>query len=264
MRKGLFESTAYYYARYRPGYPKGFFRHVIRKFKLDKRGRMLDLGCGTGQLSVPFAPYFKEVVAMDPDTAMLKEGKQITQKAEVKNIKWLKGSSEDLKMNMGKFRLVVMGRSFHWMNQKKTLAILYKILEPGGGVIIVFERRKNPVLMARSGWQQAAAGVIKKYLGDHRRAGKGYFKIPEKRFEDFIRESPFKTFTVYRQKVRNVWNLNGTIGYFYSTSFSSKAVLGKFAPAFEKEFKAALRKANPSGKFSENVDLEALIIRKEY
>jgi ubiquinone/menaquinone biosynthesis C-methylase UbiE len=263
MRKDLFESTAYYYARYRPGYPKRFFKYVVQEFKLDKGGRMLDLGCGTGQLSVPLAPYFKEVIAMDPDAAMLKEGKQIAQKAGVRNIKWVKGSSEDLKISMGKFQLVVMGRSFHWMNQKKTLAMLYKILEPGGGVVIVSERRKDTTWTPKSRWRYAALGVIKKYLGEHRRAGKGYFKVSEKHFEDFIHESPFKTFRVYKQRIRNVWDLKGIIGYFYSMSFSSKALLGKHAPAFEKDLKAAFRKAIPSEKFSENTDLEALIAKKQ-
>ena len=46
----LFAGTAWHYARYRPGYPQAFFDDLARQFRLDGTGRLLDLGCGTGQL----------------------------------------------------------------------------------------------------------------------------------------------------------------------------------------------------------------------
>jgi len=263
MPKDIFKGTAWYYARYRPGYPKEFFRHVVKNFKLNGEGRLLDLGCGPGQLAIPFTKYFKEVTAMDPDSDMLKEGRLAAKKAKAKNINWIKGSSADLNTDMGKFRLVVMGRSFHWMDQKKTLAMLYKMIEPGGGVIIVAEGGGYGAWTQRSNdWREALNKVVQKYLGSRRRAGSGYYKVPEKRFEDFIRESPFKTYTLYRQKIKNTWELKGIIGYSYSRSLSAKPLFGRSVRAFEKELRAALRKANPSGRFTDSANLEALIIAR--
>jgi len=137
------------------------------------------------------------------------------------------------------------------------------MIEPGGGIVIVSERRKDTLWTPSSKWRLAASEVIKKHLGEQRRAGSGYFKVSEKRFEDFIRESPFKKFEIYRQNVRNQWDMKGALGFFYSMSFSSKAVLGKSVRAFERDMKRELLKANPSGRFTENTVLEALIVKRK-
>lgn len=264
MPKNIFKGTAWYYARYRPGYPKKFFGRVVKTFKLNGDGRLLDLGCGPGQLAIPLARYFEEVIAMDPDAAMLKEGKLAGKKAKVKNIAWKKGTSADLRASMGKFRLVVMGRSFHWMDQKKTLVTLYKMIEPGGGVVIVSEGRGYGAWTQGSGgWRAALNATVQKYLGPRRRAGSGYYGEPKKRFENFIRESPFKTYTVYRQKVKNTWDLEGMIGYSYSRSSSSKPLFGRNVRAFERDLKEALREANSTEKFTDSPTLEALIIKRK-
>lgn len=48
-----FEDRAKYYAKYRPCYRKTLLAEIIRTFKLDvKKGRLLNLGCGTGGLII--------------------------------------------------------------------------------------------------------------------------------------------------------------------------------------------------------------------
>jgi len=135
--RDLFKGTARYYVKYRPKYPKEFFTDAIKTFSFDGEGRLLDLGCGTGELAIPLSPYFKKIVAIDPEPEMLKEGKLQAKRARVKNIKWIRGDSDTVSPKMGKFRLVVMGRSFHWMNKDRILRKLYRMIEPGGGIIIV-------------------------------------------------------------------------------------------------------------------------------
>ena len=110
MPKDLFKGTARYYARYRPGYPDAFFKYVAKAFGLNGMGHFLGPRADR-PTAIPLAHYFKKVVAMDPEAAMLKEGKQAGKKAKVNNIKWTKGSSDNLKVSTGPFRLVVMGRS---------------------------------------------------------------------------------------------------------------------------------------------------------
>ncbi|WP_020418225.1 class I SAM-dependent methyltransferase [Amycolatopsis sp. ATCC 39116] len=56
------------YARFRRGYPAEVFDLLAAEFPL---GRVLDLGCGTGQLTVPMAARAGAVIGMDPSPDML-------------------------------------------------------------------------------------------------------------------------------------------------------------------------------------------------
>ena len=59
----LFRSTAPYYARYRVGYPPELFTPLAERFSLDGTQLSLDLGCGTGQITIPLAAHVRQVVA---------------------------------------------------------------------------------------------------------------------------------------------------------------------------------------------------------
>lgn len=59
--RGLFTGTASYYARYRPGYPPDMFTTLEHRLGLDGTQRVLDLGCGTGQIAVGLAPLVAHV-----------------------------------------------------------------------------------------------------------------------------------------------------------------------------------------------------------
>ena len=90
-----FKGTARYY-KYRPAYPPGVIKLLVSKFKLDGSGRYLDLGCGTGVLTIPLAKYFREVVAIDPESEMLAEGKSLARQRHISNIQWVGASSYEL------------------------------------------------------------------------------------------------------------------------------------------------------------------------
>ena len=99
--RGLFTGTAWHYAQYRPGYPKPFFDSIVAQFALDGTDRLLDLGCGTGQLTLPLAEHVAEAVGMDPEPEMLTEAARQAQAPRVTNVTWAQGSSEDLPGNIG-------------------------------------------------------------------------------------------------------------------------------------------------------------------
>ncbi|MGH7247848.1 MAG: class I SAM-dependent methyltransferase, partial [Pseudomonadota bacterium] len=133
----IFEGAAEYYARHRPKYPRAVFDFIEERFRLDQTCRILDLGCGTGNASIPLAPAVAEVVAMDPDPEMIRVGRQSAQSVRTRNIKWLQAGSMDLSPALGAFRLVLMGQSFHWMDRDQVLRDLYEIVEDGGGLALI-------------------------------------------------------------------------------------------------------------------------------
>lgn len=129
---GLFSGTAPYYARFRPGYPQAFFSDVITRFALNGTGRSLDLGCGTGQLTIPLAEHVEQAVGLDPDPGMLAQAAQQARAAGARNLTWIQGDAADLAGELGRFRLVTMGRSFHWMDRERVLRGLTGVVEDDG------------------------------------------------------------------------------------------------------------------------------------
>jgi hypothetical protein len=64
---GLFAGAAGFYARYRPGYPAELVAEVVRRFALTGAGRLLDLGCGTGQLTIPLTDQASTALLIHPE-----------------------------------------------------------------------------------------------------------------------------------------------------------------------------------------------------
>jgi ubiquinone/menaquinone biosynthesis C-methylase UbiE len=80
---------------------------------LDGNGKLLDLGCGTGELAIPMASYFKKVLAVDTYDQVLELGAKMAQSLDINNIRWQKRSSNALNEPKGPFRLATMGQYFH-------------------------------------------------------------------------------------------------------------------------------------------------------
>ncbi|MEV4077407.1 class I SAM-dependent methyltransferase [Nonomuraea fuscirosea] len=107
---GLFSGTAPYYARFRPGYPQAFFSDVITRFALNGTGRSLDLGCGTGQLTIPLAGHVEQAVGLDPDPGMLAQAAQQARAAGARNLTWIQGDAADLAGELGRWRRLLGDR----------------------------------------------------------------------------------------------------------------------------------------------------------
>ena len=148
----LFRGAAEYYTRFRPPYAREAIDHVIAAFSLGRGDRVLDLGCGPGTLTIPFARVAGDVLAMDPDPGMIAEGRRQATAAGLMNIEWREAGSRELGQVAGPFKLVLMGQSFHWMDRDQVLRDLYGLVEDGGGLAAIApgERRPQEVLGSRS------------------------------------------------------------------------------------------------------------------
>jgi ubiquinone/menaquinone biosynthesis C-methylase UbiE len=259
----LFASAAPYYARYRPQYPAVFFDHVAERFDLDGTGRLLDLGCGTGQVAVPFAPHFAEVVGLDPDPSMLAEAARVAEEAGVGNARWVQGRDADLDQlsdEIGPLRLATFGRAFHWMDQAATLRALDRMIEADGGVVIASDAER--IWHLSGDWQKATQAVIRRWLGDVRRAGSGTYNVRHAPFMETLEASTFSRVEYFRTMVERFPTTDDIVGYLYSTSFCSPHVLGDKRAAFEDDLRQALAEINPEGCFSERLEFEAWLARR--
>ena len=262
--KNIFMGTAWFYARYRPDYPDKVFRLLRDKFRLNTKSRVLDLGCGTGQIALSLAPYVTEVIALDPQEDMLQEGKALAAAGKINNITWLPGESGNLgslASQIGEINVTCMGRAFHWMDRTKTLQDLYKITKPGGGIALIGDTA--PRFRPEIPWIKVIDDTVRYWLGDERKAGtNGTFSVVPKRHEDFVRESEFTGLEVVDIHQTRQWTIDQIIGYQYSTSHTSLPVLGDKKEFFESDLRKRLRKLEPTGLFNEPAVIDVLMAWK--
>ncbi len=116
----VFRGTAQFYARFRPGYPAGLLALLAERAGLDGTGRLLDLGCGTGNVAIPLAAYVEEVVAVDVEPEMLAQAR----KAAPANVRMVEARAEDVDETWGAFRLVTIGAALHWFDSALVLGRL--------------------------------------------------------------------------------------------------------------------------------------------
>jgi ubiquinone/menaquinone biosynthesis C-methylase UbiE len=261
----IFTGTAWFYQRYRPGYPDEVFSLLRDKFGLNEDSKVLDLGCGTGQVALNLAPYVSEIIALDPQEEMLQEGKAAAKSSDISNITWLKGESgrlPDMAAKIGKINLTVIARAFHWMDKEQTLKDLYKITFSGGGVAIIADG--GPTDGEMLPWKETIQQTVKKWLGEERKAGtEGTYSHPKKRFEAFLKDSKFSKYEEVSYAIERNWSLDEIIGYMYSTSLASPPVLGDKKDAFEADLRERLLEIEPAGRFREPVKTNIMMVWKK-
>lgn len=115
----LFAGAAEYYERGRLPYAPGLAEAFRDALALDGRGRLLDLGCGPGTVTLRLAHLFDEAVGLDPDSDMLVEARRIAAARGVTGARWVCERAEALPAGLGKVRVVTLAASFHWMDRPR-------------------------------------------------------------------------------------------------------------------------------------------------
>jgi SAM-dependent methyltransferase len=242
----LYQGAATFYARHRPPYPAALGPLLQEAFHLDGTGRLLDLGCGPGPVAIRLAHLFERVVAMDPEPDMLREGAEQASRAGVANIEWVEGSSEGLSPTLGAFRLVTMGESFHWMNQRRTLDALYDLVEVDGGIAIVGRGTPLP-LPPMTPWRAAVVKVLREYLGNILLPWDRPPPPPEELHQVVVAQSRFTDMAQHSELFEVAWDVESMLGNLYSMSFCNRGRLGDRAEAFERDIRRAVLAVEPSG-----------------
>lgn len=71
VRRDLVRGTATYYERYRVGNPPALVDDLLQWAGVHGHGRLLELACGTGQITFALHAHFNEVWAVDQEPEMV-------------------------------------------------------------------------------------------------------------------------------------------------------------------------------------------------
>jgi SAM-dependent methyltransferase len=163
-----FGAAAAAYAEHRPDYAPAAVRWALA---VAPGPRVLDLGAGTGKLTATLVGLGVDVVAVEPDPAMLAELRRA-----LPDVRAVPGGAEAIPLPDGSVDAVVAGNAMHWFDMDAAGSEIARVLVPDGslaGLWNVLDNRVDWVAGlervggsaaigprdTRSSWRRATAGL---------------------------------------------------------------------------------------------------------
>ncbi|MGW2088940.1 class I SAM-dependent methyltransferase [Streptomyces sp. NPDC001880] len=255
-----FETTAPYYATYRPGIPEEAVALLAQRVADKERCVLLDLGSGTGQVPLALAGKVTEIDVVEQDAGMLGEADKALSGLPVA-VRLHNTSAEEFTPPPSyRADLVTVCRAFHWMNQGVVLSRLESMTAPDGTVAVMGD---GSLWTARTEWTDALRALIQEYLGEERRAGKGQKYVAHDRpYREILAESAFGQVEEHTIAVEREWSTETVIGYLYSTSFAARPLFGERVDDFERRARALLDEHAAAGGLTEHASFQVVLGRR--
>jgi len=127
--KDHFSSGSAGYAAYRPSYPLELIDELTSIS--PGTGRVLDCGCGTGQLSVLLAERFDEVIATDASAA------QIAAAEPREGVLYRTALAEDSGLQDNSVDLITVAQAAHWLDLDAFYAEARRIARPQAAIALI-------------------------------------------------------------------------------------------------------------------------------
>jgi SAM-dependent methyltransferase len=258
----LYAGSAPYYSIGRMPYPPGLAESLRDELGLDGTGRLLDVGCGPGSLTLLLAPLFGSAVGVDADHGMLAEARRRADLAggAAAGIEWRRMRAEELPADLGTFRAVTFAQSFHWMDRPLVARRVHGMLAGDGCWIHVGATTHRGALGSDAGlpspsppWDRIEE-LVAGYLGPVRRAGRSVLPTGSQAGEEEVmRQAGFTGPTRIEVDGGRIAQRDADeiVAAVFSLSSSTPHLLADRLPEFEADLRRILRTASPSGHFCE-------------
>jgi SAM-dependent methyltransferase len=124
LQASSFGAAAVAYAEHRPDYAPAAVRWALEP---ASGPRVLDLGAGTGKLTGTLVALGAEVIAVEPDPAMLTELRRA-----LPAVRALPGTAEAIPLPDASIDAVLAGNALHWFDMAVAGPEIARVLAPGG------------------------------------------------------------------------------------------------------------------------------------
>ena len=257
MKRDFSGDAAGYYRRYRHGYPSAAIDALAAAFKLTSQDVTLDLGCGTGQLTLPMARRVRAVIGMDIEPDMLEHARQAARDADVSNVMWMLGADSDipvLSRLLGEESVgaVTIAQALHWMNHQDLFKAVIPLLRPGGGIAVV--TNGTPLWQQETDWSQALRDFLERWLGTTLSYACGTDEESQRRYSDDLAAAGLQVSTTAVDYVVSL-DMDQLVGSVYSAMGTRIPAAGQ-RPAFAEQLRASLA---PYDHFRERVHVAILV-----
>ena len=248
--------TARYYARYRRPYPTELIEH-LRRFGRGGQGRLLDLGCGTGQLLLQLAGFFDHCIGIDSESDMLNEAARLARERRIGNAEWIQTSSSDLldlESQLGLADLVTIGTAFHFMEPQATLRALMHLVREGGAVAVAYNG--SPMWLHPDPWALTLRRVLESRLGSVRDLDVSAEGL--RACELTMLSLGYTSIKRWEHTYESTIGIDFIIGHIFS-ALSPEQIPPEQRPEFGKQVRREIAAIAPAGSVTETVAVRAVI-----
>lgn len=137
-----FEEVPDLYERARPVYPADVFDDLVALTRLPNGGRLLEIGSGTGQATLPLAQRGFEIVGVELGEQLAAIARR--KLASFPKVRIVHASFETWEPAVGAFDAVVAFTAFHWIDPEARYAKPARLLGEGGSLAVVETRHVLP------------------------------------------------------------------------------------------------------------------------
>ena len=149
-----FERNAGAYERGRPDYPAEAVTILGRHIGIGPGSTVVDLAAGTGKFTRCLLATGARVLAVEPVEAMRRTLAEVVPGAAA-----LAGTAEAIPLPTGFAHAVTVAQAFHWFATPEALAEIHRVLVPGGGLGLVWNRRSI---------EEPFEGALHQLINEHR------------------------------------------------------------------------------------------------
>ena len=184
------------YAAFRPTYPKALAERLAQQ--APNRSLALDVGCGTGQLSVLLAEQFERVEAVDVSADQLAHAEQRG------NLRYQLSPAESLPFADASMALVSVGQAAHWFDLPRFYAEAQRVAQPGALLALVTYTVMSIEAPLSASFDAFYAGSLAGYWpAERRHVERGYADLPFP-FEELVAPECF---------IERHWDCETFLGY---------------------------------------------------
>ena len=257
---GFSGEVAGFYHQYRRGYPPIVIETLTGAFGLTGSDVVIDLGCGTGQLTLPIARRVQAVAGVDPEPDMLARARQAAAEQGVGNASWVLGADTDLPalaalLGDRRAGAVTIGQALHWMRYRELIPALVPLLRPGGGIAVI--TNGTPMWLQDSAWSRALRSFLEQWLGSRPTSTCGTDDASQQRYRDIMTEAGLDV-TETRYDYTDELDLDHLVGGLYSALSAQRLPSPDQRAAFADQIRRAVA---PHAPFTEPVPVRMLLGR---
>ncbi len=154
----VFDEVAAEYDRHRPAYPDELLDQACRIAGIGSGDHVLEVGCGSGQLTHGLAARGLHVTALEPGKSLMALARRNLEGAG--EVEFVNAQFEDALLPREHFQAVFSASAFHWVDPKVSWQKAADVLVPGGTLSLVqYCGLEEP---RSKGDQEAALAAIRK------------------------------------------------------------------------------------------------------